>query len=90
MSNGNDRGSASARRSRRTWLLSVFSPELGPGFAYCEFGCGTILNEETMSVDRYPIPGAFGGKYLRNNIRPACIKCNSKDGTVVRMALKEA
>lgn len=86
---GDKRGSAVQRRVRRVWLLAVFSTDLGPNHARCEFGCGTIVDIETMSIDRYPTPGARGGRYTRNNIRPACLSCNSKDGSVVRKSIKE-
>lgn len=43
------------------------------------YRCGKLLWFETLTVDRI-IPGCKGGKYVRNNIRPACAGCNSETG----------
>lgn len=50
------------------------------------YRCGGILTFETMTVDRI-VPGCKktakypkGGTYSRENIRPACGKCNSDTG----------
>lgn len=43
------------------------------------YRCGTLLSVETVTVDRI-IPGCKGGTYRRNNIRPACGRCNSETG----------
>jgi hypothetical protein len=82
--NGNARGSSADRRSRKVWLLATYDPDLGPDEARCAFGCGTILTLETVTVDRHPTPGAHGGTYARDNIRPACGPCNSTHGGAVR------
>lgn len=75
-SNSNSRGSAKDRRIRKQWLLDFF----GDGtHAKCSF-CPTLVDFDTISVDRYPIPGCEGGTYKRGNIRPACESCNSSDG----------
>lgn len=80
-SNGNSRGGATQRRRRKRWLLTEF----GNGTtAPCAFGCGATLTMETMTVDRYPVPGCQGGRYVRGNIRPACMSCNSRHGGAVR------
>jgi hypothetical protein len=80
-SNANDRGSSSQRRARKLWLLVTF----GDGTtATCGFGCGTVLTFETITVDRHPVPGCQGGRYVRGNIRPACGPCNSRHGGVLR------
>lgn len=80
-SNTNARGGSPARRSRKQWLLDNFGDgEKAP----CAFGCGTIVTLETMSVDRFPIPGVMGGRYVRGNIRPACGPCNSSHGATLR------
>mgnify|MGYP003576165398 CR=1 FL=1 len=47
------------------------------------YRCGKLLIFETLTVDRI-IPGCQGGTYRRNNIRPACGKCNSETGGAVR------
>ena len=80
-SNANDRGSAGARRARKLWLLAEFGDgEQAP----CSFGCGTVVTFETISVDRHPVPGCQGGRYVRGNIRPACLPCNSAYGGSLR------
>lgn len=80
-SNGMSRGGAPARRARKHWLLETF----GDGrTALCSFGCGTVLTFETLTVDRYPVPGCRGGRYVRGNIRPACQPCNSTNGGALR------
>lgn len=76
-SNTNARGSAEDRRRRKRFLLETF----GDGtHAKCSFeGCTELLTFETITVDRI-LPGALGGKYTRNNIRPACGPHNFSDG----------
>lgn len=77
---GDDRGSAEDRRRRKTYLLNTY----GNGFtAPCAF-CRAELTFSTMTVDRFPIPGRQGGRYTRDNIRPACLGCNSEDGARYR------
>lgn len=85
--NTNDRGSAMARRRRKQWLLDTF----GDGtHVVCSFdNCDVILDFNTLTVDRYPIPGAKGGRYNRDNIRPVCNHCNIIDGIKLREQLKE-
>jgi 5-methylcytosine-specific restriction endonuclease McrA len=61
---------------RKLWLLQEF----GNGVvAACAFGCGVLVDLDTITVDRI-IPKKYGGTYKRDNIRPACAKCNSSDG----------
>lgn len=50
------------------------------------YRCGDLLTFETMTVDRI-VPGCKktakyprGGTYVRENIRPACMGCNSETG----------
>jgi 5-methylcytosine-specific restriction endonuclease McrA len=43
------------------------------------YRCGVLLSVDTVTVDRI-IPGIKGGTYRRNNIRPACLGCNSSTG----------
>ncbi len=80
--NTNVRGSAEARRRRRVWLVQTY----GDGQTVeCAFpGCNRLLTVETVTVDRYPIPGCQGGSYRRDNIRPACAPCNSRHGGGLR------
>lgn len=80
--NTNDRGSAEARRRRKRWLLATFDVDLGPELARCSFDeCDEILDFESITVDRFPVRGADGGRYTRDNIRPACSTHNCGDGS---------
>lgn len=76
--NGNVRGNSNDRRARRTYLLRTFESDRGAGTCRC-YRCGAILNETTITVDRI-VPGCLGGRYVRENIRPACGCCNSETG----------
>lgn len=66
------------RTSRGRWEMP-----LGKGLAACRcYRCGTLLDLDTVTVDRI-IPGCYGGTYRRNNIRPACGPCNSSTGAAL-------
>jgi hypothetical protein len=79
---GDDRGSAEDRRRRKRYLLDTW----GDGTtAPCAF-CKAALTFDTLTVDRFPIPGRAGGRYTRDNIRPACSQCNSEDRGLAAMA----
>lgn len=47
------------------------------------YRCGELLTVDTVTVDRI-VPGCRGGRYVRNNIRPACATCNSETGGATR------
>lgn len=81
-SNSNARGSSHDRRSRRLWLVMTFESDCGPGTCRC-YRCGALLTLSTVTVDRI-VPGCKGGRYVRNNIRPACSGCNSETGGRLR------
>lgn len=81
-SNTNARGSAEARRRRKAWLLTTFGD--GTYVACAAEDCGSVLTFDTLTVDRFPIPGCQGGRYVRGNIRPMCGPCNSKLGGSLR------
>lgn len=97
--NRNVRGSSYTRRVRREWLVATYRADvdveyygdlvvkvvpLGTGWPACRcYRCGQLLTVDTVTVDRI-IPGCQGGTYRRNNIRPACLTCNSQTGAVVR------
>jgi len=75
-SNKNDVPSAAVRRALNVWLLGTF----GDGItAPCAF-CGRQLLCSEITRDRYPRPGRKGGKYVKGNLRPACMSCNAADG----------
>lgn len=47
------------------------------------YRCGQLLTVDTVTADRI-VPGCQGGTYRRDNIRPACGRCNSVTGGAVR------
>jgi hypothetical protein len=47
------------------------------------YRCGLLLTADTVTVDRIK-PGCHGGTYRRDNIRPACGRCNSETGAPLR------
>jgi hypothetical protein len=76
------RGNSKDRKRRKEWMLEEF----GDGTTCeCAFpDCHEILTYDTITADRYPISGKEGGRYVRGNIRPACIGCNASDGTRIK------
>lgn len=80
--NKNSRGSASARRARRQWLVDTYGKA---GRVRCWRGCGTWLTVETLTVGRV-IPGCQGGTYRRDNIMAECGPCNFSFGGAERRA----
>lgn len=54
--------------------MLVFASDV-KGCVRC-YKCGVLLNEKTLTVDRVK-PRARGGRYTRDNIRPACLPCNA-------------
>lgn len=82
--NRDDRGSTADRLARKLFLLAAF----GDGItAPCELRaspkCLTVVTLDTITIDRWPIPGCEGGRYTRDNIRPACGPCNQYDGALL-------
>lgn len=84
-SNQNQRGSSYNRRARKLWLLATF----GDGISVACFRCAAVLLYSTLSVDRKK-PGAEGGRYTRDNIRPCCLPCNSETGGALGSARRIA
>jgi 5-methylcytosine-specific restriction endonuclease McrA len=84
---GDDRGSAVDRRRRKHYLLATYGDGATTRCAFCKIE----LTADTVTVDRFPIPGKLGGRYTRDNIRPACGPCNSEDqGRQATLALTGA
>lgn len=79
--NRNARGNTRDRAARRSYLIRVYESD-APGHCRC-YRCGELLNEAQLTVDRI-VPGCLGGKYVRENIRPACGTCNSEAGATLR------
>jgi hypothetical protein len=86
-SGGDDRGSAEDRRRRKRYLLDTYGDGQTCPCAFCK----AELTYDTVTVDRFPIPGRAGGRYTRDNIRPACSPCNKEDqGRAAMLALTGA
>jgi 5-methylcytosine-specific restriction endonuclease McrA len=81
--NTNARGNTRDRAARKLWLLKSYASDLWPSSRCRCYRCGEALTMDEITVDRI-IPGARGGTYRRNNIRPACSRCNSETGGAVR------
>lgn len=81
-SNTNRRGNTDDRRKRKFWLIDTYLSDHRAYACRC-YRCGILLDYSRLTVDRI-IPGARGGTYRRNNIRPACAQCNSETGGSVR------
>lgn len=85
-SNSNARGNSRDRAARKRYLLRVYASDRNRWFVTptCRcYRCGKLLGFKTVTVDRI-VPGCRGGRYVRNNIRPACSTCNSETGGAVR------
>lgn len=76
-SNRNERGNSHDRRARRLYVFETYASNV-PGRCRC-FHCGELLTLESLTIDRI-VPGCLGGRYTRENIRPACASCNSELG----------
>lgn len=71
------RGNNHDRARRRAWLLAQF----GDGAAAPCRWCREPLTADTLTVDRHPVRGVDGGRYTRDNIVPACGRCNFGRGS---------
>lgn len=75
------RGNSYDRRRRREWLIEKYGiPRLKDGAKTrirC-FHCGRMMRADKPSwdVDRFPICGHRGGRYIRSNVVPSCQTCN--------------
>lgn len=87
--NTNQRGGTPARRARKAWLVQTFRADVevdGQPACRC-YRCGVLLTAATVTTDRIT-PAALGGRYRRDNIRPACQPCQSLTGVELREQLK--
>lgn len=93
--NGQDkRGNSKDRAARRRYLLSEKAGFGGNGEVVpCALGivsgCAILVDYQTMEVDRI-VPGALGGRYTRDNIRPTCFACNNHAGHETKRQLVAA
>lgn len=70
--------------------LAVREVELGTCDPACRcYRCGVLLTVDTVTADRIK-PGIEGGTYRRNNIRPACVRCQSVTGGLLAAARRRA
>lgn len=74
---GDARGGSPQRRSRKRWLLSAMAGFGGNGHRAPCYWCSAPLTFATVEADRWPVPGRDGGRYIRENVVPACRKCNA-------------
>lgn len=81
----NLRGSAKSRRRRRAWLMEQF----GDGKTMPCYHCGRRLTIEQIEVDRFPICGHSGGRYVKTNIVPSCKSCNGNRCTTALKCQKK-
>lgn len=77
------RGSSYDRRARRAYLIAQYGSRSGKTVR-C-FHCHHRVHAETFEVDRFPRCGHLGGRYTRDNIVPACTRCN---GTRCRLVAR--
>lgn len=80
--------------SANEWTESPWSDDLrsiadrSERLAACRcYRCGELLSVHTVSPDRI-IPGCQGGTYRRNNIRPACLRCQSVTGNEIKARMR--
>lgn len=67
------------------WNGDPYPEPLGEGVPACRcWRCGKLLTADTVTIDRWPVPGIDGGKYTATNTRPACGTCNPTTGATVR------
>lgn len=75
-SNKNRRPPAHVGRALKAWMLAEFGDGITAPCSFCE---RPLLWSE-MTKDLWPKPARKGGRYVRGNIRPACMSCNARDG----------
>lgn len=78
----NLRGSSYNRRSRREYLIKKHGVlnAAGEKTRIACFHCGKLMraSAHTWHVDRYPICGHMGGRYILSNVVPSCGLCNMR------------
>jgi hypothetical protein len=85
------RGSNKTRARRRSWLLTEFDADLGPGRARCHLRlsarCERVVDEASLRVDRLDVGG--NGSYRRGRIQPSCPPCSDRQGGLAGIATQE-
>lgn len=75
-SNKNRRPSARAGRALKAWMLAEFGDGITAPCAFCQ----RHLFWTEITKDLHPKPARKGGRYVKGNVRPACMSCNAADG----------
>lgn len=72
------RGSSYDRRRRVQWMIDHYANKGGKTINCVHCGRRMLVNarERQWEIDRYPVCGHNGGRYVRGNIAPACRDCN--------------
>lgn len=70
------RGNSYRRRARREWIMSAAAGFGGNGRTVPCYHCGARLRKP--EIDRFPLCGHGGGRYVRSNIVPSCGPCNRR------------
>lgn len=65
------------RKEQRHQLRRHTLRKFGDGETAPCSGCGILVDNLAMTLDRYPKPGRLGGKYRISNVRPMCAPCNN-------------
>lgn len=81
---GEKRGNSKDRAARKLWMLSPGAGFSGNGTSVPCTWCQTVLTYATVEADRI-IPG---GSYRRDNVQPACRRCNADRSNDTTWAFK--
>jgi hypothetical protein len=91
--NKNLRGNTKQRRARRQYLVDTFGDgttvECHLRISHACAQSATILTVDDVTIDCHPIPRHEGGTYVRENIRPACMPCQRRQGGLMSVALRK-
>jgi 5-methylcytosine-specific restriction endonuclease McrA len=82
-SNGGERPNSYQRRARKYYLLVKH----GDGETCPCYFCGEQLTFKSLTLDRRK-PGSRGGTYAKQNLLPACMRCNKRRGDKSVQAFK--
>lgn len=83
------RGNSYDRRRRREWIIEQFAERDSRGRLWirCEH-CKKRMwaRSRKWQVDRFPVCGHAGGRYVRGNVVPSCSQCNKGRCVYCRLA----
>lgn len=72
-------GKSKYKLRHELFIRDGWQDRTGDWYAKCSFGCGTVVARQTATIDRYPVMGRHGGRYILANTRLACAPCNSRN-----------